>query len=155
MPSEKQISKLCFTLTSCAASAIPTGVTSEVPAIYASVLQYTMRAAFLIRQNSDRGKWKPISPLRRKNWLVPLKSISSPAAVTFLPSATSEKAKMVTEAVLVRRSLGEGGRLRFMHRRCASCFAALPQSASWREAPLHLPHSPLRLTMKHCRFTPI
>ena len=32
----------------------------------------------------------------------------------------------------------------------ASCFAAEPQSASWREAPLHLPHSPLRLAMKHC-----
>ena len=95
-------------------STIRISVTSGVRLIYANASPYTMRAVFHIRRNSDRGKWKPISPLRRKSWLVPSKSISNPAAVTFSPSATSEKAKVVNEAVLVHRSLGEGGRLRFM-----------------------------------------
>ena len=143
-------------------STIRISVTSGVRLIYANASPYTMRAVFHIRRNSDRGKWKPISPLRRKSWLVPSKSISNPAAVTFSPSATSEKAKVVNEAVLVHRSLGEGGRLRFMARQASLhapkvrfmlCGVAAKRFMCRRHASSTT--FPARLTMKHCRVAPI
>ena len=90
MKEKNEKNALCFIPTFYAASITRISVISAVPPTYANGSQRTMPDAFLIRQNTGRGKLKPISPSRPKTEPAHSRFISSPAVDTPSPNAISE-----------------------------------------------------------------